>query len=99
MRTYYVYILASNRNGTIYIGVTNNLERRVFEHATSAVDGFTKKYGVNKLVYYEETNSIDNAIKREKQLKAWRRNWKLELIEKDNPLWKDLLLDSESSSE
>ena len=81
----YVYILASKRNGTLYIGVTTGLVRRVYEHKSNLVDGFTKKYGVHILVYYEAQNNIELAIKREKQLKAWRRQWKLELIEKNNP--------------
>ena len=86
----YVYILASKRNGTLYIGVTTGLVRRVYEHKSNLVDGFTKKYGVHILVYYEAQNNIELAIKREKQLKAWRRQWKLELIEKNNPDWRDL---------
>ena len=86
----YVYILASKRNGTLYIGVTTGLVRRVYEHKSNLVDGFTKKYGVHILVYYEAQNNIELAIKREKQLKAWRRQWKLEFIEKNNPDWRDL---------
>lgn len=89
-KNYYVYILASKRNGTLYIGVTSNLLKRVSEHKQKLVKGFTKKYNVDKLVYYEQTNSIISAIEREKQLKRWKRNWKLELIEKENPKWKDL---------
>jgi len=101
MHIYYAYILASKRNGTIYIGVTSHLERRLFEHASGETESFTKKYGVTKLVYYEETNVIGDAIAREKQLKNWRREWKVTLIEKGNPNWEDLatvLLDPESSS-
>jgi putative endonuclease len=90
MKQYFVYILASKRNGTLYIGVTNNLIRRVFEHKEKLVEGFTKKYNVHLLVYYEIHNSIIEAIKREKTLKKWYRKWKIELIEKDNPEWKDL---------
>ena len=90
MNTYYVYILASKKNGTLYIGVTDNLIRRVYEHKNGIVDGFTKKYHVHKLVYYEQTNDINSAIQREKQLKKWRRQWKIELIEKNNPNWDDL---------
>ena len=90
MRSYYVYILASKRNGTLYIEVTNNLLRRVFEHKHSLIDGFTKKYNVDKIVYYEETNDVNAALKREKQLKKWNRKWKLELIESKNSNWKDL---------
>lgn len=87
---YYVYILASQPQGTLYIGVTNDLVRRVQEHRTDAVDGFTKKYGVHTLVYFETTNSIEAAIVREKHLKKWNRAWKIELIEKENPDWHDL---------
>lgn len=90
MRLYYVYILASQRNGTLYIGVTNDLERRVFEHRQGIVDGFTKKYGVKRLVYFEETNDVTSAIVREKQLKKWNRKWKLRIIEEKNPGWNDL---------
>jgi putative endonuclease len=89
-KTYYVYILASDTNGTIYIGVTNDLKRRIFEHKNNLVKGFTQKYNVHKLVWYESTNSIDSAIQREKQLKRWNRNWKIRLIEERNPQWKDL---------
>ena len=87
---YYVYILASKRNGTLYIGVTNNLIRRVWEHRNDVVDGFTKKYGVHRLVYYEQTDSVEAAIQREKRLKKWNRAWKIELIEGVNPDWHDL---------
>ncbi len=90
MKTYYVYILASKKNGTLYIGVTSNLSRRVEEHTSSAIAGFTSKYKVHRLVYVEQTNSVEEAIYREKQLKHWNRVWKIELIEKDNPEWKDL---------
>jgi len=90
VRNYYVYILASKRNGTLYIGVTNDLFRRVEEHKKKLVKGFTSKYNVNKLVYYEEFDYIEDAIYREKQLKKWRRKWKLDLIEKENPTWHDL---------
>ena len=89
-KSYYVYILASKRNGTLYIGVTNNLEKRVAEHKTKIFEGFTEKYDVNELVFFEETNDINSAIAREKQLKKWNRDWKLKLIEKSNPDWKDL---------
>ncbi len=92
MNTYYIYILASKRNGTLYIGVTSNLKRRVYEHKENIIDGFTKKYSVHNLVWYETTNSIASAITREKQLKKWKRKWKLNLIEEKNPLWKDLSL-------
>ena len=86
---YFVYILASKRNGTLYIGVTNNLERRVYEHKNNIVKGFTSKYSVHQLVYYEETNDIYAALQREKQLKKWNRKWKLALIERINPDWSD----------
>ena len=90
-KTYYVYILASKRNGTLYIGVTNNLERRVYEHQQGLVEGFTKKYRVHYLVYHEATSDVHAALQREKQIKKWNRKWKLELIEKENPDWKDLI--------
>ena len=90
MGQYYVYILASKRNGTLYIGVTNNLVRRVWEHKNDVVEGFTKKYGVHQLVWYEVADTPDAAITREKQLKKWNRAWKLKLIEEKNPHWKDL---------
>jgi putative endonuclease len=89
--TYYIYILASKRNGTLYIGVTNNLERRSFEHDEKVNQSFTKKYCINRLVYYELTNDITSAIEREKQLKHWKRKWKLKLIEEFNPNWEDLM--------
>ena len=87
---YYVYILASQRNGTLYIGVTNDLVKRVYEHTEKLVDGFTKRYDVGILVYYEATGDIMGAIQREKQIKKWNRAWKIRLIEKNNPDWKDL---------
>jgi putative endonuclease len=93
MKIYYIYILASKRNGTIYIGITNNLEKRIYEHKNEITKGFTKKYDVKKLVYYEKTNDVISAIAREKQLKKWNRKWKLELIEKSNPQWNDLSKD------
>ena len=89
-KQYYVYILASKKNGTLYIGVTNNLLRRVYEHKNDSIDGFTRKYGVHKLVYYEITGDIESAITREKRLKKWKREWKIEMIEKCNPEWNDL---------
>ena len=88
--SYYVYILASKRNGTLYIGVTNDLIRRVYEHKNGLIEGFTKKYSVKNLVYYEQTNDVREAILREKRLKKWNRDWKIKLIEKMNPDWKDL---------
>ena len=90
-KLYYIYILASKRNGTLYIGATNNLGRRISEHILNFVDGFTKKYHVHHLVYYETTDAINSALQREKQLKKWNRGWKLKLIEKENPEWKDLI--------
>ena len=87
---FFVYILASQRNGTLYIGVTNDLIRRMTEHKGKLVPGFTRKYGVDKLVYFEEYASILEARARERSLKRWNRAWKLELIEKSNPQWRDL---------
>lgn len=89
MNTYYVYILASKRNGTLYIGVTNDLIRRVSEHK-AGMPGFTKKYGVKRLVWFDQCDDIGVAIQREKQMKAWHRDWKIRLIEEANPEWKDL---------
>ena len=85
-----VYILASKRNGTLYIGVTSDLVKRVWEHKNNMVEGFTKRYGVHNLVWYESHESMESAIKREKGLKEWKRAWKLELIESSNPNWQDL---------
>ncbi len=90
LNSYYVYILASKKNGTLYVGVTNDILRRVNEHKTDVISGFTKKYQIHSLVYFEETNDIMSALTREKQLKSWRRSWKIKLIEKDNPVWRDL---------
>lgn len=87
---YYVYLLASDRNGTLYVGVTNNLVRRVYEHKTKVVRGFTKQYGVDRLVWFEASDDPTNAIAREKDIKKWRRAWKLRLIEQSNPQWVDL---------
>jgi putative endonuclease len=89
---YHVYILASGRHGTLYLGVTNDLARRVWQHKTKALPGFTRKYGVDRLVWYESYDRIDEAIPREKSLKKWRRDWKLRLIEEMNPEWEDLYL-------
>ncbi len=89
-KKYYIYILANERNGTLYIGVTNSLIRRIYEHKHNLVEGFTKDHNIHRLVYYEEYNQIDNAISREKQMKKWNRKWKLQIIEKDNPGWRDL---------
>lgn len=90
MREYYVYILASNRNGTLYVGMTNNLKRRVWEHKSGVVDGFTKEYHVDRLVYFEKFRSVQYAIAREKRIKEWKRLWKLGLIERANSGWIDL---------
>jgi putative endonuclease len=85
MKHYYVYIMASKMNGVLYIGVTDNLIRRVFEHKNGLAEGFTKKYFIHRLVYFEETNDVKNAILREKQMKRWKRKWKVQLIENQNP--------------
>jgi len=90
MKFYYVYILANKRNGALYVGVTSGLKKRAYEHKAGLVDGFTKKYKVHILVYYEQTKDVLSAIAREKKLKRWKRKWKLELIEKNNPEWRDL---------
>lgn len=92
-KTYCVYILSSRKNGTLYIGMTDNLIRRVWEHKNKKVDGFTKKYGVYHLVYFEQHNNPESAIQREKQIKKWNRLWKIRLIEEKNPEWKDLYQD------
>ncbi len=91
--SYFVYILASKKNGTLYVGVTNNLIRRVIEHKEKLVKGFTSRYNVNKLVYFEPFTYVDLAIRREKEIKKWNRKWKIELIEQENKEWKDLLYD------
>jgi putative endonuclease len=85
-----VYIMASRRNGTLYIGVTSDLARRVWQHREDLLEGFTKQYGVHMLVYYEMHSEMESAIVREKQLKKWDRAWKLRLIEERNPMWRDL---------
>jgi putative endonuclease len=92
MAEYYVYIMA-NRSRTLYTGVTNNLQRRVYEHKQKLVEGFTKKYNITRLVYYESTNDINAAIAREKQIKGWLRSKKVSLIESINPDWGDLSMD------
>jgi len=89
-KSYYIYILANKRNGTLYIGVTNNLQKRIYGHKIELVDGFTKEYKVNQLVYYEIAANPYQAIQREKKLKNWHRKWKINLIEKTNPNWHDL---------
>ncbi len=88
-----VYMLASRRNGTLYVGVTSDLIKRIWEHKSDAVDGFTKRYGVHTLVWYEAHEEMLPAIAREKAIKEWKRKWKLELIEKANPGWRDLYQD------
>ncbi len=90
MKHYFVYILTNKSNKVLYIGVTNNLERRMYEHKNKLIKGFTEKYNLIKLVYYEATDDIISAIKREKQLKNWHRDWKIKLINDFNPQWKDL---------
>jgi len=90
MKTYFVYIMANYAFGALYIGVTSNLERRVFEHKNGLVPGFTKQYGLKMLVYYEEFSDVRQVIQREKSLKRWYRNWKIDLINTYNPEWKDL---------
>jgi putative endonuclease len=94
---FFVYILASKNQGVLYIGVTNNLTRRVQEHKAGVIEGFTKKYFVYKLVYFETYTSVLEAIKREKQLKKWNREWKVSLIEKENPNWFDLTSEDKRS--
>lgn len=85
-----VYILASKKNGTLYIGVTSNLVKRVWEHKNNLVAGFTRRYGIHQLVWYEPHETMESAITREKRLKNWKRQWKIELIERSNPNWRDL---------
>ena len=90
MKNYYIYIMANKTNTTIYIGITSDIIKRVWEHKNKVIDGFTKRYNVNKLVYYEETTDVNSAIAREKQLKGWNRAKKNKLIESTNPNWDDL---------
>src|SRR5680860_337393 len=90
MNLYYTYILASKKNGVLYVGVTNNLELRTAQHKSEETQSFTQKYFVHRLVYYETTNDINSAIIREKAIKKWKRDWKINLIEKENPEWLDL---------
>jgi len=89
-KTFWVYILASGRNGTLYVGVTNDIARRVYQHKEGLVPGFTKKHRVTKLVHCEPFDRISYAIQREKTLKKWPRQWKMDLVERDNPQWRDL---------
>jgi putative endonuclease len=88
--SFFVYILASQRNGTLYVGVTNNLARRIHEHREKIIEGFTSSYNVTRLVWFDQTASIEEAISHEKRLKRWQRAWKIALIEKTNPTWNDL---------
>jgi putative endonuclease len=88
--SFFVYILASRRNGTLYIGMTDSLARRVWEHRSGAIPGFTKKYGVKVLVWYEVHDSRESAFRRERQVKKWNRTWELRLVERFNPAWRDL---------
>ena len=85
-----VYLLASRRNGTLYVGVTSNLVKRIWEHKNNVVQGFTQKYGVHMLVWFELHETMESAIRREKAIKEWKRDWKLKLIEQQNPAWRDL---------
>ena len=87
---YYVYFMSNSRDGTIYVGITNDLVRRVYEHRTNAVPGFTARYNLKRLVYFEEHSTAANAIQREKTIKHWVRAWKMDLIERNNPDWNDL---------
>jgi putative endonuclease len=89
-KSYFVYIMASQRNGTLYVGVTNDVIRRAWEHREGVVEGFTKKYSVTRLVHFEEFEDVNAAIQRENRLKKWKRRWKIELIENNNPEWADL---------
>ncbi len=93
MKEYYVYILTNQNNNVLYIGVTNNIYRRIKEHKEKIIKGFTAKYNVDKLIYLEITNNIVDALEREKQLKRWHRQWKINLINQQNPNWKDLSID------
>ncbi len=90
---FYIYILSNKKNGTLYIGMTNDLIRRVSEHKSKIIKGFTSKYNIDKLVYYEQTNSVEGAITKEKQMKKWERSWKIKRIEENNPEWRDLYTD------
>jgi putative endonuclease len=100
MKQYYVYMMASKKNGTLYIGMTNDLIKRVYQHKNNIIKGFSEKYSVHRLVYYETYRYFKDAINREKQLKRWKRAWKIRLIEQGNPNWEDLypklMMDSET---
>ena len=99
MRQYYVYFLASRPGGTLYVGVANNVLRRVYEHRSKAVQGFTKSYNIDKLVHYEIYSSIQDALQREKNIKHWPRAWKTKLILQNNPSWRDLYEDLMAAGE
>ena len=88
--SYYVYLMASRKNGTLYVGVTSDLIKRVYQHRNGVVEGFTDRYAVHHLVWFESTDSVEAAIHKEKQMKNWKREWKVALIEKENPQWLDL---------
>ena len=90
MKTFVVYILSNKRNGTLYVGFTNDLQRRMVEHKNAVVESFTKRYGLTQLVYVESYKYVNDALRREKQLKGWQRQWKIDLIERQNPQWLDL---------
>jgi len=92
-KSFYVYIITNKNNTTLYIGITDNLKRRIYEHKNKMVDGFSKRYNLKKLVYFEETPDVRVVISREKQLKNWHKEWKLNLIKKNNPTFKDLAAD------
>ena len=92
-KTYYVYIMTNITNSVLYIGITNDLQRRVYEHKNGLIKGFSEKYNIHKLVYYETTNDVNSAIKREKQLKNWYRQWKMNLIKNKNPGFADLFIE------
>lgn len=90
MKSPYVYMLANHRDGTLYVGVTSDLLQRVWEHRNDAMDGFTKRYAVHRLVWYEQHENMESALAREKAIKRWKREWKVKLIEAGNPVWRDL---------
>jgi putative endonuclease len=89
-KSFFVYILTNKKNGVLYIGMTNSLIRRIQQHKSKEIEGFSKRYNLTKLVYYQIIDDVRSAITREKQMQAWKRQWKIELIEKENPEWKDL---------
>jgi len=93
VKIYYVYLLASKKHGTLYVGVTSNLEQRMYQHKKSIAEGFTKKYGVKNLVWFDQTSDVHEAINKEKQIKKWKRQYKINLIEGANPDWRDLSLE------